>query len=367
MRPPKPIGALSVAALCAAAAGPALAHSFSGGESVGGALPLILIAAVIGLVLFLVFVHHRKGWTVLVTGGAGYLGSVLVPRLLARRHRVTVLDLYRHGEHALDEVRDYPDLRQIRGDVRDAGVLEQALRGCDAVIHLAPLPGEPSPGRAPGDAGSADHEAFRALVRAARTAGVRRFVHASCHGTNGDADAPELAEARALGFVTCTLRPAVICGPAPLRRLDTIVNDLTRQAVGEGRMRVPAGARAYPCIHIGDMADLYLHVLAQPDSRIDGRTFDAVAESRTARELAEIVRSAVGGGVVIETGPAETDSAPPPLSPDRMRRELGFVPRRSVADAVGELAAALRDGRARESLGGRQRFPRRAAPQARPD
>src|SRR5436190_22144150 len=112
---------------------------------------------------------------VLVTGGAGYVGAVLVPRLLERGYRVKVLDLYRYGDHVLDAVASHAGLEQIKGDIRDRALLERVMTGCDAVIHLACISNDPSFELDPALGKSINYDAFFDLVAAARHAGVRRF------------------------------------------------------------------------------------------------------------------------------------------------------------------------------------------------
>jgi nucleoside-diphosphate-sugar epimerase len=336
------------------AASPALAHGANIGTESGGLgqMLIIVISSITLFSLFLVFTHPRKGWTVLVTGGGGYVGSVLVPKLFGRGHRVTVLDLFPRGDDGLKSIQGYADLKHIKGDFGDRQTLEEALRGCDAVLHLACL----SNGSRP------DSDAFPSLVRAARKAGVKRFLHTSSFCVDGFEDGPEsvkappltehsrhekycekvLAEERAPGFVTCTVRPAVICGCAPAQRLDPIVNALTHDAVNKGRIRIVGGGQKRPTIHIDDITDLYLLLLDQPDARIDGKTFNAGCENLTLLNIAEIVKKVVGDDVSIEVGPAE-DLRSYHLSSDGMRRELAFEPRRTTEDAVRDLVAAFRN------------------------
>ena len=181
---------------------------------------------------------QKRIWNVLVTGGAGYVGSVLVPKLLAEGHKVAVLDLYIYGENVFDEFKEHPRLRQIKGDLRDPQIVRDALWGCDAVIHLACISNDPSFELNPELGKSINYDSFRPLVRAAKAAGVERFIYASSSSVYGVKDDPEvteelvlepltdyskfkamceevLAEERAPGFVTCTLRPATVCGYAP--------------------------------------------------------------------------------------------------------------------------------------------------------
>src|SRR5665213_630218 len=122
---------------------------------------------------------------VLVTGGAGYVGSVLVPKLLAAGYRTNVLDLFLYGENVLDSVKQHPNLRLIKGDLRHLPTVEAAVAGCDAVIHLACISNDPSFELDPGLGKSINLDAFRPLVRAAKATGVRRFIYASSSSVYG--------------------------------------------------------------------------------------------------------------------------------------------------------------------------------------
>ena len=203
---------------------------------------------------------------VLVTGGAGYVGAVLVPKLLAAGYGVTVLDLYLYGDNVLAGSGAHPRLKQIKGDLRDAATVARALQDCEAVIHLACISNDPSFELDPSLGRSINYDAFRPLVRAARTAGVKRFIYASSSSVYGIKEGVEVVESlplepltdyskfkamceqvleeeRAPGFVTLTLRPATVCGYSPRQRLDVIVNILTSHAVHNGRMKVLGGSQ----------------------------------------------------------------------------------------------------------------------------
>src|SRR3989339_734821 len=117
--------------------------------------------------------------SVLVTGGAGYVGSVLIPKLLAKGYKVKVLDLYIYGEDVLAEVKDNPDLKQIKGDIRDQSLLEKELEGVDAVIHLACISNDPSYELNPSLGKSINYDAFIPLVKIAKKNKVKRFIYAS--------------------------------------------------------------------------------------------------------------------------------------------------------------------------------------------
>ena len=310
--------------------------------------------------------------SILVTGGAGYVGSALVPKLLDAGHKVTVLDLYLYGEDVLDGVRGNPGLREVKGDLRDPATVKDALTGCDTVIHLACISNDPSYDLDPALGKSINYDAFRPLVRAAKKAGVARFIYASSSSVYGVKDEPEvtedlplepltdyskfkvlcekiLEEERGPGFATCTVRPSTVCGYAPRQRLDVIVNILTNHAVNRGRIRVFGGSQKRPNIHIDDMVDLYLFMLEQPDEKIDGKIYNAGYENFTLLELADIVKGVVGGDIAIDVEPTD-DLRSYHVSSEKMRRELGFEPRHTIGDAVRDLVAAFRGGKLPNSM-----------------
>src|SRR5262245_12253707 len=233
---------------------------------------------------------------VLVTGGAGYVGSALVPRLLQAGHRVTVLDLYLFGEDLFRDLRG-PNLIEMKGDLRDTEAVARALKDVDAVIHLACISNDPSFELDPLLGKSINFDCFRPLVRASKKVGVKRFIYASSssvYGVKSTSDVTEdlplepltdyskfkalceevLLEERAPGFATLILRPATVCGYAQRLRLDLTVNILTNHAINNGRITVFGGTQMRPNIHIADMVELYLKTLDWPADAIDGRIFN---------------------------------------------------------------------------------------------
>jgi len=309
---------------------------------------------------------------VLVTGGGGYVGAVLVPKLLAAGYGVTVLDLFLFGKGVFDATRENPKLRLTSGDLRQSATVEAALAGCDAVIHLACISNDPSFELDPALGKSINLDAFRPLVRAAKAAGVRRFIYASSssvygvkEGVSVTEDLPLapltdyskfkavceriLAEERMPGFVTLTLRPATVCGYSPRQRLDLVVNILTNHAVNTRRIKVFGGSQLRPNLHIEDMTDLYVQCLAAPDDQIDGRTWNAGYENHTVQQLAETARDVVGGPIALELVPTD-DNRSYHVSSERIRREFGFVPQRTIGQAVADLNGAFADGRLPDAM-----------------
>jgi nucleoside-diphosphate-sugar epimerase len=302
---------------------------------------------------------------VLVTGGAGYVGAALVPALLAHGYRVTVLDLYLYGPDLFAEHRG-PALTEVVGDIRDPETVANAVAGCDAVIHLACISNDPSYDLDPALGRSINYDAFRPLVRAAKAAGVQRFVYASSssvYGIKAELDVHEelplepltdyskykalceevLAEEREPGFTTVTVRPSTVCGFSKRLRLDLVVNILAAHAWHNKKIRVFGGDQMRPNIHIADMVGVYLDLLEQPVEAIDGEVFNAGYENRTVRELAEVVRSTVGGAIDVEIVPTD-DNRSYHVSAEKMRRVLGFTPQFTIEDAVRDLCEAFAGG-----------------------
>jgi nucleoside-diphosphate-sugar epimerase len=313
--------------------------------------------------------------TVLVTGGAGYVGAILVPKLLAAGYRVRVIDLLLFGD---DVLPIDANLEVVKGDIRDQALVTREMRGVDAVIHLACISNDPSFELNPSLSRTINYDCFEPLVDISRRSGVRRFVYASTSSVYGVSDAPDVTEEHPLvpltdynkykgmcepillryqapGFTTVIIRPATVCGYSPRLRLDLTVNILTNLAVNKRAITIFGGSQKRPNIHIEDITDLYVDLLDGPDEHIAGRIFNAAYQNRTVAELGEIVRSVVTrempelGVISVETSPS-TDLRSYHVSSDKIKRELGWTPERTIEDAVGDLCRAFSAGKVRDSL-----------------
>ncbi len=306
---------------------------------------------------------RSKNRIVYVTGGAGYVGAVLVPKLLAAGYRVRVLDLFLYG----DVLPKHDQLEQIKGDLRDVKLLQKSLPGADAVIHLACISNDPSFELNPSLGKSINFDAFEPLVQCAHDSGVRRFIYASSSSVYGVKEEEEVTEALSLDpltdysrykamceivlgryqspdFTTVTIRPATVCGYSPRLRLDLSVNILTNHAINKGQITVFGGEQQRPNLHIDDMTDLYLRLLAAPDRQIAGKVWNAGYQNLKLREIAELVRRVVGANVAIVTE-STNDNRSYRVSSAKIAREFGFVTRHTVEDAVRDLKAAFEAGK----------------------
>lgn len=303
----------------------------------------------------------------LVTGGAGYVGSRLIPKLLDAGYDVSVLDLFIFGEDVFAHLRDSPSLTQVKGDLRNLADVTRALAGCDVIVHLACISNDPSFDLDPALGRSINFDCFYPLVRAAKAAGAQRFIYASSSSVYGIKSDPEvtedlplapltdyskykalcervLAEEREPDFVTVTLRPATVCGYAPRLRLDLTVNILTNLAVNTQRITVFGGEQLRPNLHVEDMTDLYLMLLDAPDHLVDGKIWNAGYDNLKVREIADMVRGKVGDDVEIVVTPTN-DHRSYHVSSQKIRRDLGFTPRHTVEDAIVDLKRAFDGGK----------------------
>lgn len=313
--------------------------------------------------------------TVLVTGGAGYVGAILVPKLLAQGYKVKVLDLCLFGEDVLPRSEA---LECVKGDIRDQDLLKSMLPGSDVVIHLACISNDPSFELNPELSKSINFDAFEPLVAISKSSGVNRFIYASTSSVYGVSDAPDVTEEHPLvpltdynkykglcepillqyqspDFTTVIMRPATVCGYSPRQRLDLTVNILTNLAVNRRKITIFGGTQKRPNIHIDDIAELYVDLVERPSEQIAGETFNAAYENHTVAELGGMVHEIVGqempelGPIGIETTPSD-DLRSYHVSSAKIKRQLGWSPKRSVEDAVRDLCAAFQAGKLPNSL-----------------
>lgn len=309
---------------------------------------------------------------VLVTGGAGYVGSVLIPKLLQKGYEVKVVDLYIYGEDVLDSVKNNPNLKQIKGDIRDSKLIEKELKGMDAVIHLACISNDPSYELDPGLGKSINYDAFVSLVSLSKKAGIKRFIYASSSSVYGIKDEENVTEDlplepltdyskykalcedyllkhRVPGFVTLILRPATVCGYSPRLRLDLSVNILTNDAVNKKKITVFGGEQKRPNIHIEDMTDLYVKTLEYDDAKIDGKIFNAGYHNMKMKEIGDTVKEVVSAEMGISNlelvVTPTNDNRSYHVSSEKIKKELGFEAKRTVKDAVKDLCTAYKAGK----------------------
>ena len=297
---------------------------------------------------------------IFITGGAGYVGSRLVPKLLSLGYQVTVLDLMIYGGDVLDE---HKNLSKIKGDIRDIKKLEEYLPGHDILIHLACISNDPSFELNPTLGKSINLDAFEPLVKMSLKSKINQFIYASSSSVYGIKQEKNVTEDMSLepltdyskfkgdcekilnkyssdDFITTTIRPSTVCGYAKRQRLDLVVNILTNHAFHNREIKVFGGTQLRPNVHIEDMVDSYLAVINADPKKINGEIFNVGFKNQSVNELAEDVLNIVGNDVkIIKT--KSDDNRSYHVSSEKIKEILNFETKYTVKNAVSDLKNAF--------------------------
>lgn len=313
---------------------------------------------------------------VLITGGAGYCGSLLVPNLLDKGHQVTVYDTMFFGHSHLPKL--HPGLRLIKGDIRDTAKLKAAMQSHDAVVSLACISNDASFELDESLSTSINMDAFEPMVIAAKEAGIKRFIYASSSSVYGVSDQPNVTEDHPLvpltlynkykglcepllqkhtddAFCGVIFRPATVCGYAPRLRLDLSVNILTHHAVMKNKITVFGGNQLRPNLHVKDYCAVVELLLEAPDDKIQNQIFNVGTQNLSIAEIAQIAKKTVEAryperNPVAITTESSDDNRSYHINSDKIFRHLGFRPRYSIEDAINDLVSAFQSGKVIDSL-----------------
>ena len=297
---------------------------------------------------------------ILVTGGGGYVGSKLVPKLLKLGYFVDVVDLFIYGHDVLE---DHKNLRKIKIDIRETNNLSPILENCDTVIHLACISNDPSFELNPQLGKSINLDAFEPLVKEAINKKVSKFIYASSSSVYGIKKEKNVNENMSLeplteysiykaecekilnkysnnNFIVTTLRPATVCGYAKRQRLDVVLNIFTNLAFHNREISVFGGDQLRPNININDMVDAYVKLLNTNKTLINGEIFNVGDENLSVMNLAHLVKEVVGFDVKL-TITESNDNRSYHISSEKINQKLGFTLNSSLKDAVISLSDAL--------------------------
>ncbi len=308
---------------------------------------------------------------VLVTGGAGYIGSVLVRQLLAKGYQVRAFDSLKFGGDALYEVMLNPNFEFMLGDVRNAGEVDKALEGIDAIAHLAAIVGDPACKKFSDEAKETNWTASVALFEAAEKAGIKRFVFASTCSNYGKMPDPDsfvtetsplnpvslyaelkvkfekylLEERKDANMCSTSLRFSTVYGFSPRIRFDLTVNEFTRNAAIHGEQEIWGAQFWRPYCHVEDLARAVVLVLESPDEKVRANVFNvgSTEENYNKGMIIEEVCKVVPDVKVHYVESAE-DPRDYRVNFEKIKNELGYAITKKVPQGVKEIYSLLKTG-----------------------
>jgi nucleoside-diphosphate-sugar epimerase len=314
--------------------------------------------------------------SIFITGGAGYVGSRLVPMLLDKGYVVTVYDILFFGDEFLP--KDNPNLTVIKGDLRDYNKLKKSCKNHEIFIHLACISNDASFVLDEKLSTSINLDSFEPMVKASKESGNKRFIYASTSSVYGISEKKDVTEDHPLlpltlynkykgmcepilfkytddNFEGVIFRPATVCGYAPRLRLDLSVNILTNHAVINNKMKVFGGNQLRPNLHIQDYCDCVDFLINADKSKIKNEIFNVGYQNLSISNLSQIVKKVVEkefpekNEIEIEITSSD-DNRSYHINSDKIKNVLGFQPKYTIEDAVKELCDSFKKGLIKNSF-----------------
>ena len=306
--------------------------------------------------------------SIFITGGAGYVGSRLVPELLNDGYKVTVYDIMYYGNDFFPKSNN---LNIISGDIRDSAKLEEACKNHEFFLHLACISNDNSFELDEKLSTSINLTAFEPMVIVAKKAKIKRFIYASTSSVYGVSEKKEVKEDHPLipltlynkykgmcepilfkhtdkNFEGVIFRPATVCGYAPRQRFDLSVNILTNHAINKKKITVFGGDQLRPNLHILDYCDAVRLLVNAESEKIKDQIFNVGYQNMSINEIAEVVKNTVEAEFPeIENIPIikteSNDNRSYHINSDKINNILGFKASRTIEDAIKELCDKFRN------------------------
>ena len=308
---------------------------------------------------------------VLVTGGAGYIGSVLVRILLDKGYQVRVMDSLKFGGDALYDISQHPAFEFIKGDVRTEADIDKALKGVDHVAHLAAIVGDPACSKFPDEAKEVNWNASVSLFEKAEKAGVKRFVFASTCSNYGKMTDPnsyvtEDSELRPVSLYAelkvkfedyilnqrkdtkmcaTALRFSTVYGFSPRIRFDLTVNEFTRNVCMTGQQEIWGPQFWRPYCHVDDLARAVVLIIESPEDKVRSNVFNVgdTSENYSKRMLMEEIQKQIPEAKAIYVDKTE-DPRDYRVNFSKIKSQLGFTITKRVPEGIKEIIKMMRSG-----------------------
>jgi len=315
-------------------------------------------------------INNHKPKNILVTGGAGYIGSVLVRLLLANGYNVKVVDKLLFGDDSLKELYSNPNFELTKGDILDKELMSRVLTDIDAVVNLAAIVGEPACLAKKDVALQTNYVGSVYLARLCKMLGIRRFIQASTCSTYGQQDnkekvpekgdlfpvdfygetkiyaEKELTKLMDANFNPTILRFSTVYGLSPRMRFDLVVNTLTKKATIDKKLTIFGGDQWRPLVHVNDISRAIALVLESPLSRVGSQIFNVGSNSENylVSEVGGLVKQSIPDAVIENIGGIQ-DKRSYKVDFTKINKELGFQTEKKVQDGIIEIRDAIRSGK----------------------
>ena len=308
---------------------------------------------------------------IFITGGAGYVGTCLVPNLLNKNYEITVYDTMYYTDKYLP--KENKNLKIIKGDIRDEKKLYDSCKNHDVFINLACISNDTSFALDEKLSTSINLDAFEPMVIAAKKAGIKRFVYASSSSVYGISDQKDVKEDHPLvpltlynkykgmceprllnhtdkNFEGVIFRPATVCGYAPRQRFDLSVNILTNFAINKGFIKVFGGDQLRPNLHVVDYSDAVELLIKSDSEKIKNEIFNVGYQNLSIYQIAKLVKKVVENQFSEKKNieiikEKSDDNRSYHINSDKIKEKLNFIPKRTIEKAVEDLCEAFRQNK----------------------
>lgn len=309
--------------------------------------------------------------SILIVGGAGYLGSVLCRKLLERGYRVKVLDNLMYGDEGIKDLYENDNFEFIKGDIRDIQTVMDSIKGVDAVIHLAAIVGDPASTINPEETIEINYLGTKMLAEVCKYNQINRFIFASTCSVYGSSHDPDeflnedsppnpvslyaemklkseegLMDLIDENFSPTIFRMATLYGLSPRMRFDLVINLLTAKAAIDKKITIFGGEQWRPFLHVEDAAEAYIRCLEAPIDKIRGEIFNVGSNEQnyTINEIGEMIKKFIPEAQIIREE-KNKDRRNYKVSFDKIEKILGFKPKYGVEDGIKQIYASIKEGK----------------------